>query len=199
MSAGRRRCARARSPCKAPPSCAGPSPRGSRDRGHDRAIRAELDFAQEADNAERFTFFARAALESIAFQSAELLEAMESGIPLGRAGTPQDAANAVYLFCIPESDYITGEDFVASLKGYAEQAPEGEGLVGGDVEIGRRGVLGRGELEDSYAIAELLLGDPEDLIHKAVGGVLRFAGDKDPPRLLAFLDTRAATLPRVIC
>ena len=40
---------------------------------------------------------------------AELLEAMQSGIPLGRAGTPQDAANAVYLFCIPESDYITGQ------------------------------------------------------------------------------------------
>ena len=40
---------------------------------------------------------------------AELLEAMENGIPLGRAGTPEDAANAVYLFCIPESDYITGQ------------------------------------------------------------------------------------------
>ena len=44
---------------------------------------------------------------------AELLDAMESGIPMGRAGTPQDAANAVYLFCIPESDYITGQVVVA--------------------------------------------------------------------------------------
>ncbi|HXK53611.1 MAG TPA: SDR family oxidoreductase [Hyphomicrobiales bacterium] len=35
-------------------------------------------------------------------------------IPLGRAGTPQDAANAVYLFCIPESDYISGEVLLAS-------------------------------------------------------------------------------------
>ena len=43
----------------------------------------------------------------------ELLEAMESGIPLGRGGTPQDAANAVYLFTIPESDYITGQVVVA--------------------------------------------------------------------------------------
>jgi 3-oxoacyl-[acyl-carrier protein] reductase len=40
---------------------------------------------------------------------AELMETMERGIPLGRAGTPQDAANAVYLFCSPESDYITGQ------------------------------------------------------------------------------------------
>jgi 3-oxoacyl-[acyl-carrier protein] reductase len=35
-------------------------------------------------------------------------------IPLGRAGTPQDAANAVYLFCIPESDYVSGEILLAS-------------------------------------------------------------------------------------
>ena len=35
-------------------------------------------------------------------------------IPLGRAGTPDDAANAVYLFCIPESDYISGEVVLAS-------------------------------------------------------------------------------------
>ncbi|MFN0180906.1 MAG: SDR family NAD(P)-dependent oxidoreductase [Gemmatimonadales bacterium] len=30
-------------------------------------------------------------------------------IPLGRAGAPEDAAGAVYLFCIPESNYVTGE------------------------------------------------------------------------------------------
>lgn len=44
---------------------------------------------------------------------AELMDAMESGIPLGRAGTPADAANAVYLLCIPESDYVTGQVLVA--------------------------------------------------------------------------------------
>jgi len=30
-------------------------------------------------------------------------------IPLRRAGAPEDAAGAVYLFCIPESDYVTGQ------------------------------------------------------------------------------------------
>ncbi|MGH8788281.1 MAG: SDR family NAD(P)-dependent oxidoreductase [Cupriavidus necator] len=29
--------------------------------------------------------------------------------PLGRAGTPEEAAGAVYLFCSPESNYITGQ------------------------------------------------------------------------------------------
>jgi 3-oxoacyl-[acyl-carrier protein] reductase len=33
-------------------------------------------------------------------------------IPLGRLGSPQDAANAVFFFCSPLSDYITGEVLV---------------------------------------------------------------------------------------
>jgi 3-oxoacyl-[acyl-carrier protein] reductase len=33
-------------------------------------------------------------------------------IPLGRKGTPEEAAGAVYLFCIPESDYISGQVLV---------------------------------------------------------------------------------------
>ena len=45
--------------------------------------------------------------------SAEARAALESIIPFGRAGTPEEAAGAVYLFCIPESDYITGEVLVA--------------------------------------------------------------------------------------
>lgn len=39
----------------------------------------------------------------------ELLESMSHGIPLGRAGTTADAAGAVYLFCIPESNYVSGQ------------------------------------------------------------------------------------------
>jgi len=38
-----------------------------------------------------------------------LLESMERMIPLGRAGTPTEAAGAVYLLCTPESDYISGQ------------------------------------------------------------------------------------------
>jgi 3-oxoacyl-[acyl-carrier protein] reductase len=40
----------------------------------------------------------------------ELLEKLEREmIPLGRLGTPEEAANGVYLFCTPESNYITGQ------------------------------------------------------------------------------------------
>jgi 3-oxoacyl-[acyl-carrier protein] reductase len=44
----------------------------------------------------------------------EFIDQMIKLIPLGRAGTPDDAAGAVYLFCLPESNYITGEVLLAS-------------------------------------------------------------------------------------
>ncbi|HEY9475760.1 MAG TPA: SDR family oxidoreductase [Mycobacteriales bacterium] len=42
----------------------------------------------------------------------DLLGFMEQMIPLGRAGTPEDAAGAVYLLCTPESDYVSGQTLV---------------------------------------------------------------------------------------
>ncbi len=40
---------------------------------------------------------------------AQMLGALKTVVPLGRAGTPEEAAGAVYLLCTPESDYISGE------------------------------------------------------------------------------------------
>ena len=38
------------------------------------------------------------------------IDAMEKQmIPIGRAGTPEEAADGVYLFCTPESNYISGQ------------------------------------------------------------------------------------------
>jgi 3-methyladenine DNA glycosylase AlkD len=56
----------------------------------------------------------------------------------------------------------------------------------------------RGETADTFKIAELLLKDKEDLIHKATGWMLRFAGDKEPQKLLHFLDEYAAIMPRTL-
>nr|WP_254645011.1 SDR family oxidoreductase [Streptomyces sp. BV286] len=44
----------------------------------------------------------------------QLLDAATHMIPLGRIGTPEEAAGAVYLMCAPESDYITGQVLVCS-------------------------------------------------------------------------------------
>ncbi len=53
-------------------------------------------------------------------------------------------------------------------------------------------------LDDVFAIAEILVHDEEDLVHKGTGWMLRFAGDKDRKRLLEFLDKYAATMPRTL-
>jgi 3-oxoacyl-[acyl-carrier protein] reductase len=39
----------------------------------------------------------------------KVLRTWSETIPLGRAGTPEEAAGAVYLLCTSESDYITGQ------------------------------------------------------------------------------------------
>jgi 3-oxoacyl-[acyl-carrier protein] reductase len=44
----------------------------------------------------------------------DLLATLERSIPLGRGGTPDEAAGAVYLFCIPESDYVSGQTLMCS-------------------------------------------------------------------------------------
>lgn len=44
----------------------------------------------------------------------DLMAAMERGIPLGRGGTPEEAAGAVYLLCIPESDYVSGQTLMCT-------------------------------------------------------------------------------------
>ena len=54
----------------------------------------------------------------------------------------------------------------------------------------------RGQLDDTYAIGELLVDDPEHLIQTAVGGWIREAGKRDVDRLRAFLDVHAVTMPR---
>lgn len=57
--------------------------------------------------------------------------------------------------------------------------------------------IGKDDVNDAFKIAELMLFDKEDLIHKANGWALRFAGDKDKKKLVKFLDKYAATMPRV--
>src|SRR5215216_590011 len=57
--------------------------------------------------------------------------------------------------------------------------------------------IGKGDLEDAFKLVEILLHDNEDLIHKANGWALRFAGDKDRDGLVRLLDKHAANMPRV--
>jgi 3-methyladenine DNA glycosylase AlkD len=54
------------------------------------------------------------------------------------------------------------------------------------------------ELDQIYVLAKLLMNHDHDLIHKAVGWMLREAGKQDLTRLREFLTEYAAQMPRVM-
>src|SRR3989344_4326457 len=54
----------------------------------------------------------------------------------------------------------------------------------------------QGEADETFRIAELLLADKHDLIHKAVGWMLREMGKRSSPALRKFLDKNAKDMPR---
>jgi 3-methyladenine DNA glycosylase AlkD len=52
------------------------------------------------------------------------------------------------------------------------------------------------QLDDTFAIAEILLGDAHAPIHKAVGWMLREAGKRDEKALTDFLEQHHKQMPR---
>ena len=55
-----------------------------------------------------------------------------------------------------------------------------------------------GQLQDTFDIADILLHHPHDLIHKAVGWLLREAGKRDKEALVKYLEPRYQTMPRTM-
>ena len=53
-----------------------------------------------------------------------------------------------------------------------------------------------GELDDTFKLSKILLSDKEDLMHKAVGWMLREAGKRDVKRLEEFLKKNYKNIPR---
>lgn len=58
--------------------------------------------------------------------------------------------------------------------------------------------LRKNDVSDSLALAEILLHDTHDLMHKAVGWMLREVGKRDEKILVDYLSTRYKTMPRTM-
>ncbi|WPU64343.1 DNA alkylation repair protein [Peredibacter starrii] len=56
----------------------------------------------------------------------------------------------------------------------------------------------KGKVDIVYRFAIILMDDPEDLMHKAAGWMLRVAGKRDPERLLTFTQKNAKRMPRTM-
>lgn len=58
--------------------------------------------------------------------------------------------------------------------------------------------IDKGDYNDAISLAETLLGDEHDLIHKATGWVLREIGKRDREKLISFLDQHYKEMPRTM-
>ena len=56
----------------------------------------------------------------------------------------------------------------------------------------------KGQLEDTYALSNLMMQHPHDLMHKAIGWMLREAGKRDSERLYDYVMSHRADMPRTM-
>ncbi|HRG37283.1 MAG TPA: DNA alkylation repair protein [Bacteroidia bacterium] len=54
------------------------------------------------------------------------------------------------------------------------------------------------EVDDTFELAQLLINDKEESMHKAIGSWIREAGKRDERRLIQFLDKNKESMPRVM-
>ncbi len=128
--------------------------------------------------------------------------------------TKGDAAeqDKIYRFYLRHTRYINNWDLVDSSAPYIV----GAHLLDGDTSIlyqlaASRSLWERriaimasgwfiraGRFDDTLRLAELLLHDPEDLIHKATGWMLREIGKRDHAAETAFLKTHQRSMPRTM-
>jgi len=59
-------------------------------------------------------------------------------------------------------------------------------------------ILKQNQVDDTFAIAEMLVADKDDLVNEGTGWMLRTAGEVDRQRLVEFLERHAKHMPRVL-
>lgn len=58
--------------------------------------------------------------------------------------------------------------------------------------------IGKNDFDDTLKIADLLMNDPHDLLHKATGWMMREVGKRDQSLLITYLMPRYANMPRTM-
>lgn len=56
----------------------------------------------------------------------------------------------------------------------------------------------KGQLEDTYVLSDIMMHHPHDLMHKAIGWMLREAGKRNPERLYDYVMSHRADMPRTM-
>ena len=123
-----------------------------------------------------------------------------------------DGQQKIFDFYLANTKYINNWDLVDASAG----AIVGAHLFGGDTSlldelaesellwerriaiIATHYFIRKGQFKDTLRIAKKLLGDKHDLIHKAVGWMLREVGNKDRSALVKFLDKHHRNMPRTM-
>ena len=128
----------------------------------------------------------------------------------GRRASPRSRRNELYDLYVQRHDLIDTWDLVdraapSVVGGYLADKPRDQLYVFArspnplerrTAIVATYAFIRRGDVEDTFDIADILANDQDALVHKAVGGWVREAGKRDPEQLHRFLDRHAATMPR---
>jgi 3-methyladenine DNA glycosylase AlkD len=126
-------------------------------------------------------------------------------------GTPE-ARKAIYDLYLAHTRFVNNWDLVDAsapsiVGGYlADRSRRPLDRLAGSASLWERRIsivatgffIRLGEFDDTLRIAERLLADREDLIHKSSGWMLREVGKRDESALLAFLEEHAEVMPRTM-
>ena len=126
-------------------------------------------------------------------------------------GTPQDQT-CIYTLYLANTQFINNWDLVDSSAYHIvgpylaerDKAPLYELAQSTSLWERRIAIMAtfhfirKNQFEDTLAIAKILLCDPEDLIHKAVGWMLREIGKRDLTQEKTFLSRHYQQMPRTM-
>ena len=95
--------------------------------------------------------------------------------------------------------FIVGEHLLAKSRDILYQLAQSPLLWDNRIAIvSTYAFIRKGQLEDTYALSDLMMHNPHDLMHKAIGWMLREAGKRNPERLYDYVMSHRADMPRTM-